>query len=142
MKILKSVKKVTIAVNAKKLWPVLTESKYTKIYMFNCTVSTDWEIGSPITWQGNYQGYEAFQKGKILDIKQDELIKYSTFDPNFGLEDKPENYIHVSYILKDIDGQTELTIINETFDESEERMGHINQGWDMVIGAIKTTDEE
>lgn len=136
-----STKKIMIAVDKKTLWSVLTESKYTKIYMFNCAVTTDWEIGSTINWKGNFQGYDAFQKGEILDIKQGELIKYSTFDPNFGLEDKPENYIHVSYLLRELDEQTELTIINETFDGNKERMTHINQGWDMVIGGIKSTAE-
>ena len=91
--------KLLINIDAKTLWSVLTESKYTKEYMFNCTVTSDWEIGSPIIWEGNYQGYQAYQKGEILDIKPFELIKYSTFDPNFGLEDKAENYIHVTLKL-------------------------------------------
>jgi uncharacterized protein YndB with AHSA1/START domain len=137
-----SEKKLLINTDAKTLWSVLTESKYTQEYMFNCTVDSNWETGNPIIWEGNYQGYQAYQKGEILDIKPFELIKYSTFDPNFGLEDKPENYIHVSYLLKENDTQTELTILNETFDGNEERMGHINQGWEMVISKIKEVAEQ
>ena len=133
----KSEKMVSIKTDAKTLWSILTESKYTKVYMFNCTVSSNWEIGDPIIWEGNYEGYKAYQKGEILDIKPLKLIKYSTFDPNFGLEDKPENYIHVTYLLNEKDNETELTIINETFDGNEERMNHINQGWEMVIAKIK-----
>ena len=138
---LSSEKSVLINSSAQRLWDILTKSEYTKEYMFNCSVDSDWKIGSPIIWQGNYQGYQAYQKGEILDINPFRLIKYSTFDPNFGLEDKPENYIHVSYLLKEKDNQTELIIINETFDENEERMGHINQGWEMVIGKIKEVAE-
>ncbi len=137
----KSEKKVLINCNAKTLWSVLTESEYTKVYMYNCTVSSDWNIGNPIIWEGNYQGYQAYQKGEILDIQPIKLIKYSTFDPNFGLEDKPENYIHVTYLLNEKDNKTELTIINETFDGNEERMGHINQGWETVIEKIKEVAE-
>jgi uncharacterized protein YndB with AHSA1/START domain len=136
-----SEKKILINCDVKTLWSVLTESKYTKVYMFNCTVSSDWKIGNPIIWEGNYQGYQAYQKGEILDIKPFELIKYSTFDPNFGLEDKPENYIHISYILKGNGNETELTIINETFDGNSERMNHINQGWEMVVSNIKEVAE-
>lgn len=139
---MKSEKKIIINTDAKHLWSVLTKSEFTKEYMFNCSVESNWEIGSPITWQGNYQGYEAFQKGKIIAYEPYRLIKYSTFDPNFGLEDKPANYIHVSYLLNEIDGQTELRIINETFDGNEERMTHINQGWEMVIHKIKESAEK
>jgi uncharacterized protein YndB with AHSA1/START domain len=137
-----SEKKILINADTKTLWAVLTESKYTKEYMFNCAVDSGWKKGDSITWAGNYQGYEAFQKGEILDIKPFELIKYSTFDPNFGLEDTAENYIHVSYLLNEIGNNTELTIVNETFDGNEERMGHINQGWERVISKIKEVAEK
>lgn len=124
------------------LWEVLTKSEFTKEYMFNCSVESDWKVGSLITWQGNYEGYEAFQKGKIIKIEQNKLIKYSTFDPNFGLEDKPENYIHISYLLNEIGVEiVELTIVNETFDGNEERMIHINKGWEMVMDKIKEVAE-
>ena len=123
------------------LWEVLTQSQYTKKYMFNCSVETDWKVGSSITWQGEYQGYKAFQKGEVLDYKLQELIKYSTFDPNSGLEDKEENYIHVTYELSKKGDHVELQITNETFDGSEERMEHINAGWEMVMMKIKEVTE-
>jgi len=139
---LKTQKSIEIDAGIEKLWSILTESKYTKEYMFNCSVESDWNKGSSITWKGNYQGYEAFQKGSILDIEQNSKIKYSTFDPNFGLEDIPENHIHVTYELTEKNGKIQLTITNETFDGNEERMNHINQGWEMVIGKLKELAEK
>jgi uncharacterized protein YndB with AHSA1/START domain len=129
--------RVELCINAKLLWQVLTETKFTTAYMFNCSVESDWVKGSAITWQGNYQGYQAFQKGEILAINPNELIKYSTFDPNFGISDIAENYIHVTYLIKEIAGRTILTIINETFDGNDERMKHVRQGWQMVINEMK-----
>jgi len=128
---------VNLPIKAKFLWKVLTETEFTQAYMFNCSVESDWVKGSVITWQGNYQGYQAFQKGKILAIKPYELIKYSTFDPNLGLIDVAENYIHVTYSIKESKNKTKLTIINDTFDGDEERMKHIIQGWEMVIKQIE-----
>jgi uncharacterized protein YndB with AHSA1/START domain len=118
-------------------WRLLTESFYTKQYMFNCEVQSTWVLGSPVIWEGNYQGYQAYQKGKVLAIQPGHSLKYSTFDPNFGLEDVPENYIHVSYLLKEQEGYTQLTIINETFDGNKERLAHIRQGWEMVMAEMK-----
>ncbi len=133
---------ILIETNAEKLWSVLTVSKYTKEYMFNCTVSSDWKQGDSIVWEGNFQGYEAYQKGEILEIQKNSLIKYSTFDPNFGLEDKAENYIHVTYIINENRENCELTIINETFDGNEERMNHISAGWASVTENLKASAEK
>jgi uncharacterized protein YndB with AHSA1/START domain len=138
---LKSEKSIILNTDPKSLWKVLTEPRFTKEYMFNCEVKLDWKKGSSITWKGKFEGYEAYQKGEILDIVTMERIKYSTLDPNFGLEDKSENYIHVSYFLKELGNGTELTIVNETFDGNEERIDHINQGWEMVINKLKETAE-
>ncbi|CAM1363302.1 SRPBCC domain-containing protein [Tenacibaculum xiamenense] len=139
---LKTFKNIEIETEIKKVWNVLTLSKYTKEYMFNCTVESEWKKGSPITWQGNYQGYEAFQKGIVLEFIPYSKIKYSTFDPNFGLEDIPDNYIHVTYELVEKNDKIQLTITNETFDGNKERMNHINQGWEMVIQKLKEVAEK
>lgn len=133
MKKLSTSIQVEFAISAKSLWNVLTETKFTEAYMFNCSVKSDWIKGSRITWQGNYQGYEAFQKGEILAIKPYELIKYSTFDPNFGLSDITANYIHVTYLIEKNEGKTKLTIVNDTFDGNEERMKHVMEGWGIVV---------
>lgn len=106
--------------------------------MFNCEVESEWKVGSEIIWQGNYQGYDAYQKGEILAIQHHQNIKYSTFDPNFGLEDVPSNYIHVSYHLVAVQpNEVELTVTNETFDGDTKRMEHIQQGWNTVLPLIQ-----
>jgi len=128
---------LALAIDAKLLWDVLTQSRYTQVYMFNCTVESNWLVDSPIIWQGNYQGYQAFQKGKIIAIKPFELLKYSTFDPNIGLSDIADNYIYVTYAIKESVEGSYLTITNETFDGNEERMQHIMQGWQTVTEQIK-----
>ncbi|GHF94042.1 SRPBCC domain-containing protein [Thalassotalea marina] len=123
--------------SASTLWSILTEAKYSPDYMFNCTLKTSWEVGEDITWQGEYQGYKAFQQGKVLAFEPIKTLSYSTFDPNTGLNDEAINYIHVTYILSETDGHTELVIENETFDGNEQRMEHIQQGWLMVLDNLE-----
>jgi len=146
-KTLSTTLKAQFPINAKLLWQVLTQSTYTKEYMFNCSVESTWIVGAPITWQGEYQGYKAFQKGEVLAISPNEKIKYSTFDPNFGLADEANNYIHVTYLIKEHKDGTSLTsstltIINDTFDGNEERVQHVIQGWEMVIEQMKKVTEQ
>jgi len=132
--------KRSILVNADNttVWEALTNPEQTKKYMFNCEVASDWQVGSPITWQGNFQGYEAFQKGTILQCIPGKLVQYTTFDPNFDMADLPENYLHVTYELHNRDGKTELTITNENFGGDEKRCEHTAMGWDnMIIPKLK-----
>ncbi len=138
---MKSTKQVEINCNVETLWAILTKAEYTKQYMFNCAVETDWKVGSDVIWEGVFNGVNAFQKGKVISITPGQQVTYSTFDPNSVLDDIPINYINVSYTLHDINGVAHLTITNETFDDSTERMSHIKQGWDMVIDKIKEVAE-
>lgn len=125
------------------VWKALTQPEYTVHYMFNCKVSSNWNIGDTITWQGNFNGYEAFQIGKILAYQKEELITYSTFDKNYGLEDKPENYVHVSYCLESKNDQTVLTVISQNFSGSSERYHHAKNAWEnLVLPQLKEFIEE
>ncbi len=135
-------KTIVVDCSKEKLWKLLTESEYTKLYMFNCEVDTTWKVGDPILWSGEFHGYVANQKGTVLVFEPFDKITYTTFDPNFGLADEEQNYIHVTYELSSDGDKTQLLIHNETFDGSEERIAHVAQGWDMVMGLIKSVAEE
>jgi uncharacterized protein YndB with AHSA1/START domain len=135
---LKSQQAVSLNTTPMHLWEILTQGAYSKQYMYNCVVESDWQVGSPITWKGHYQGYDAFQKGEILEITPLQRIKFTTFDPNYGMEDIPKNYIHVTYqIASTEESTTQLIVTNETFDGNDERMQHINDGWKAVLAKIE-----
>jgi len=51
--------------------------------------------------------------GKVLATKPYELISYSLFAPRPELEDRPENYFIMRYMLSGENGQTILEIIQE-----------------------------
>ena len=74
---------------------------------------TDWKVVSDIRFKTEWEGKIFEQWGKILEIRQNELIKYSLFAPRPDLEDKPENYFIMNYVLTAENGQTKLEIIQE-----------------------------
>ncbi len=120
------------------VWDSLTNPQKTKLYMFNCEAHSDWKIGSEIKWKGTFEGYESGEKGIILEFIQNQHLKYSSLDPNFGIEDIPKNYLHVSYSLKEVKGKTELTTKIENFNNDPERIGGIAKMWDeMVLPGIE-----
>lgn len=129
----KITRKTTLNGSPAKVWEVLTNPKKTKRFMFNCEANSDWNVGSDIIWKGNYQGYESGEKGKILSVIKERHLKYSSIDPNFGIEELPENYLHISYDLTQVDGKTELTTTIENFNGDPDRLTHVAKGWDNIV---------
>src|SRR6188474_709252 len=95
--------KNSIAIDASpaKVWDALINPEQTKKYMFGCETVSDWKIGSPLLWRGNYEGQDMiFVKGNIVDIQPEKLLSYTTIDPNNAeVPDIPENYLTVTYKL-------------------------------------------
>src|SRR5678815_296538 len=94
----------TIPINATpaKVWDALTNPQQTKKYMFGCETVSDWKPGSPLLWKMEHEGKELIAvKGNIVDIKPGKFLSYTTIDPNAAIEDKPENYLTVTYELSD-----------------------------------------
>jgi len=76
---------------------------------------------------------DTFQSGDILDYEKDVRVKFSTFDPNAGLANLPQNYIHITYELQELSGETELSITIENFMEETERFSHSQSKWNNEV---------
>ncbi|MGN8026035.1 SRPBCC domain-containing protein [Microbacterium sp. 22242] len=48
--------RIRIDAFADRVWQVLTDPQAVREFMFGTTVLTDWKPGSPIRWQGEWQG--------------------------------------------------------------------------------------
>jgi uncharacterized protein YndB with AHSA1/START domain len=97
----------------KKVWDTLTQPSQVKLWQFGSDLTTDWEVGSDIRFTTAWEGQIFEQWGKILEIIPNEKLKYSLFAPRPDLEDKPENYFVISYILTQEHNHVKLQIIQE-----------------------------
>ncbi|MEO7984535.1 MAG: SRPBCC domain-containing protein [Bacteroidota bacterium] len=96
-----------------KVWDTITKPGKVKLWQFGSDLLTDWEVGSDIQFVTEWEGQVFKQWGTVLENRPGELIKYNLFAPRPGLEDKPENYFIMSYILTAENGRTKLEIIRE-----------------------------
>ncbi len=105
----------TLKINAsrQKVWDTITKADYVKLWQYGSDLLTNWEIGSDITFRTEWQDKVFEQWGKVLEVNPTEIVKYSLFAPRPELEDKPENYFIMSYILTEENGVTKLEIIQE-----------------------------
>ena len=72
--------KASIEINAShsKVWKALTTPELIKKYLFGTETITDWKIGSPIIFKGEWEGRKYEDKGIILDIKKEKLLNNSS----------------------------------------------------------------
>ena len=61
------VAKVSTVIDAPKeeVWEALTDPDSISQYMFGTKVNTDWQEGSPITWEGEWEGRQYQDKGRF-----------------------------------------------------------------------------
>ncbi len=104
---------IKIKASRQKVWDTITKAKLVKLWQYGSDLLTSWEIGSDITFRTEWEDKVFEQWGKVLEVIPTEMVKYSLFAPRPDLEDKPENYFIMSYVLTEESGQTKLEIIQE-----------------------------
>ena len=71
MGILKVTNAILIKAPTKRVWEVLTQSQFTKIYMFGCEVISDWKPGSTLDWKMQHEGKDFIPvTGKVIAFIQ------------------------------------------------------------------------
>ncbi len=83
---------VDIDASPSEVWRSLTDPARLKQYYLGAEVETDWQVGSPITFKGEWDGKPYEDKGEILVFEPERKLAYSHFSPTTGKPDAPENY--------------------------------------------------
>ena len=130
--------KVSISIDApkEKVWEALTKPELIKQYLFGTQVTTDWQVGSPITYKGTWESKSYEDKGKVLENEPGKLLVSTFWSSLSGVPDLPENYQTVRYELSDEGDGTRLTLTQDNND-SEESAKHSEQNWNMVLEGLK-----
>ena len=123
------------------VWDALTKPEIIKQYFFGTNTFTDWKVGSPIKFKGQWEGKSYEDKGTILEVKKNKLIKYSYWSSMSGIEDKPENYVIVSYEISGEDENVKLTVLQENIPD-EKTKAHSEENWNKVLNGLKKVVEE
>ena len=121
---------------ASKVWEALTQPDLIKQYLFGTEVTTDWKVGSPITYKGIWEGKTYEDKGKILQVEPEKLLVSTFWSALSGLPDVPENYNTIRYELSPVDGGTRLSIIQDN-NATQEDADHSARNWQMVLDGLK-----
>lgn len=121
---------------ASKVWDALTNPNLIKQYLFGTEVTSDWKVGSPITYRGEWEGKSYEDKGEILQIEPEKLLVSTFWSSLAGLPDVPENYKTIHYELSPENGGTKLTITQDN-NANQEEADHSAQNWNTVLDGMK-----
>ena len=126
----------TINASSTKIWNALVSPEAIKQYMFGTNVVSDWRVGSPIVWKGEWQGKPYEDKGKILQFEPEQTIQYSHFSPLSGLPDEPKNYHTVTVELTADGNQARVSLTQDNNANAEEQV-HSENNWKMMLTSLK-----
>ncbi|MEV0797921.1 SRPBCC domain-containing protein [Kribbella sp. NPDC050281] len=128
-----------IAATPAQVWEVLIDPKQLKRLWFGAEVETDWQVGSPITWSGEWEGKPYQDKGEVLEVESGRLLRLTHFSPLTGQPDVPENYHTLTYELTG-DEATHLKLTQDN-NASEKEAEHSQGMWEMLVAKVKEAAE-
>ncbi len=128
---------------ASTVWNVLTQSDYTKRYMFGCEIVTDWRAGGSFDWRGAADGV-VYVVGRLVDVQPNRLLRYTMFDPSSDLANVPANHLTATCELATTNDGTELSMVIGDFTtvgNGATRYEHTVAGGDTILVQIKEIAE-
>lgn len=133
---------IQINASASDVWDAMTNPEKIKVYLFGTETITDWKVGSPITFKGEYDGHTYNDKGNVLQNKPNAFLQYNYWAQFSQLEDKPENYSVVTYVIEESgDGRVLFTWKQEGFSSEKGHEHTQNTLGDMLMEIKKLVEE-
>lgn len=129
---------ITISAPIAKVWDALVNPEMIKQYMFGTHVVSDWKVGNPIVWKGEWEGKPYEDKGVILTLKPEHVLQYSHFSPLSGQADVPEHYHTVTIELAPTEtGTGTHLLLSQDNNSTEADREHSEEVWGMMLIGIK-----
>ncbi len=132
--------RVEIDATPRVVWRALTDPEQVARWMSGTEVSTDWRVGSPITWRGEMNGTAYEDKGEILASDEPTRLSMTHYSPLMGGADEPENYHTVTYDLS-ADGDRTTVELSQDGNDSAEQAEQFGANWQGMLDALKKTVE-
>jgi uncharacterized protein YndB with AHSA1/START domain len=131
---------IDIAASPAQVWRTLTDPAEVKEWMFGTDLVTDWRVGGPVAWKGEYQGNQYEDKGEVLTYDEPHVLAVTHFSPTTGQADLPENYHTVTWVLT-ADGDGTHLALSQDNNGSDEEAERSKANWDQALQGVKARAE-
>lgn len=127
---------IEVAAPIERVWAALTEPALVKQYFFGTEMTTDWKVGSPITYRGEWERKPYEDRGTVLAFEPFHRLVFSYWSNFSGLPDTPENRQTIEQRVE-ARGSHTLVSISQDNAGTEEARDHSAANWAMVLGEMK-----
>jgi uncharacterized protein YndB with AHSA1/START domain len=132
---------VVVAGPRQKVWDALTKPELVKQYFFGTNLVTDWAVGSPLFFRGEYDGKVYEDKGTVLSFEPMKGLSFNYWSAFSGLEDAPALRQIIKYVLGETAQGTVVTVEQSNVD-TQERADHSAKNWQTVLDGLKKLVEQ
>lgn len=119
-----------------KVWAALTVPAELKKWFFGTDLDTDWRVGSPLFFRGEWEGKSYEDRGTVKSFDPPRSLSYDYWSAASGTEDRPEHRQLVRYDLYEGEGSVEVTVTQSNAD-TKERADHSASNWSSVLDGLK-----
>ena len=137
--------RTTVNAPAASVWEALTTASTLKRFFFGADIVTDWKVGSPIRFRGEWRGKRYEDRGTIKEFDPPKRLSYTHWSAMSGTEDRPENYHVVTFELRPTGGGTEVELTQTNHDAGEpvtpEGRQELERNWTMVLDGLEQAVE-
>jgi uncharacterized protein YndB with AHSA1/START domain len=114
-----------------RVWQALVDPEIATLYLFGATIETDWSIGGPISWKGEWDGRAYEDNGIVLRFEPEDTLQFTHAGGA-----SPDHVHTVTIGLGEQDGATRVTLVQDGNDNADE-MEQAGRSWQGVLGGLK-----
>jgi uncharacterized protein YndB with AHSA1/START domain len=122
-----------IASTPEKVFKTLTDTDATAKFWFGNAVTSDWKVGSPVTF---HREGKLILSGKVIEHDAPRRLSY-TFTPHH----EPHNGSETLRVVMDLEqqkDQVKLTVTHDDFAPDSMVFASISNGWPLVLSSLKS----
>jgi uncharacterized protein YndB with AHSA1/START domain len=129
-----------------RVWKALTTPELLQQYFLGAEVESDWRVGGPIKFRGQFKGQAYEDKGTIEAFDQPRHLSYTHYSPLSGKPDVPENYHRVEIFLAPRSKGTQVTLTQSNLvggpTVADEKMRpEFEKNWSTVLDGLQRVVE-
>ena len=131
----------TVEAPADEVWEAITTPEKVRTFFMGAKVESDFKVGSPIRFKGEFKGQAYEDKGEILEVEPGKKLSFSHYSPMSGAPDEPESYHVVTYELTPEGEQTRVTLTQSHLKggvrkEDREHRAEYERNWAGVLAGL------
>lgn len=114
-------------------WSALIDPQLVAQYMQGAKLTTDWQEGSAIKWEGTANGKAFHALGKVLQVREPDLLQFTHIDTSSQVT--PEKHT-ITIELRHAGGATHLRLTQDN-NASEDAARKSEATWTTMLDAMK-----